>query len=106
MASIEDLQKIEIKVGRVTAAEKVEKSDKLIKLTVDFGSEERTILTAMAEYYSPEHFVNKELPFITNLEPRTIRGIQSQGMILASDTENGPVLLLPEKEIPEGSKVI
>ena len=106
MATIEDLHKLEIKIGNVIIAENVEHSDKLLKLTIDFGDETRTILTAMATYFSPEHFIGKQLPVITNLEPRTIRGIESQGMILAADTEDGPVLLIPEKDIPEGSKVV
>lgn len=104
--TIDDLQKLDIRVGTIVHAEKVENADKLLKLTIDFGEETRTILTAMAMHYSPEHFVGKQMPFIMNLEPRKIRGIESQGMILAADTEEGPALLHPERKIPNGSKVI
>ena len=103
---IDYLQKLDIRVGTIVHAEKVENADKLLKLTVAFGEETRTILTAMAMYYQPEHFVGKQMPFILNLEPRKIRGIESQGMILAADTEEGPALLHPERKIPDGSKVI
>lgn len=103
--TIEDLEKIDIRIGTVLNAEKVENADKLLKLTVDFGEETRTILTAMALQYEPEHFIGKQLPFILNLEPRKIKGIESCGMILAAEGTEGYVLLAPEKEIPNGSKI-
>ena len=106
MATIEDLEKIEIKIGKITNATKVENSDKLIKLEVDFGNEQRQIVTAMAEFFDPKHFIDKEMPFITNLEPRKFKGVLSQGMIMAADVDGKPVLLHPEKKVPPGSPVI
>ena len=106
MISIDDFKKVEIKIGKILNAEKVEGADKLLKLEVDFGAEKRQILTAMAQFFQPEHFIDKSVPFIINLEPRKIRGLESQGMILAADDPDGkPVLLLPEKEMPPGSSV-
>jgi len=105
MINIDDFKKVEIKIGKVLSAEKVENADKLIKLEVDFGIEKKQILTAMAEFFSPDYFVGKEMPFIVNLEPRVLKGLESQGMILASHADGMPVLLHPEKEIPPGSPV-
>jgi len=100
-----DFEKIEIKMGRVTASEKVENADKLLKLTLDFGNETRTVLTAMAEFFSPEHFLGKTIPVLVNLEPRTIKGIESQGMILAAESDGRPALILPENDVLPGSPV-
>ncbi|MGE5041903.1 MAG: methionine--tRNA ligase subunit beta [Candidatus Levyibacteriota bacterium] len=106
MIDIADFKKIEIKIGKVTAAEAVPETDKLIKLTIDFGEEQRTVLTAIREFFQPEYFIGKMIPVVTNLQPKTFRGIESQGMILAADDNGTPVLLHPEKEIPAGSKVL
>jgi len=106
MATIEDLEKIEIKIGKITFAEKIENTDKLIRLEVDFGEEKRQIVTAMAGFYEPEYFVGKEFPFITNLDYRKFKGVESQGMIMACKVGEKPVFLIPEKEVPPGSQVI
>lgn len=106
MADKEDLEKIEIKIGKVVLAEKVENADKLLRLEVDFGAEKRQIVTAMAEFFSPEDFVGKEFPFFTNLEYRKFKGVESQGMIMAVSVEGKPVFIIPEKEVPPGSPVI
>lgn len=96
---------LEIRIGRVVAAEKVEGADKLLKLQVDFSLEQRQIVSGIAEFYSPESLVGKKFPFLVNLEPRKFKGVESQGMILAVDAEGQPVLLSPDKEVPEGSIV-
>jgi methionyl-tRNA synthetase len=105
MITFEDFQKLEIRMGKVVAAEKVPETDKLLKLEVDFAEQEkRTIVSGIAHAVTPEEIIGKTLPFITNLEPRTIRGIESQGMIMvAIGDEDNPVLLEPNKEIPPGS---
>jgi len=100
-----DFEKIEIKMGKVTACEKVENTDKLLKLTIDFGDEVRTVLTALAEFFEPDHFVGKTIPVLVNLESRTIKGIESQGMILAAESDGKPTLLLPETDVNPGSPV-
>tara|TARA_Y100000310_G_scaffold345406_1_gene464606 strand:- start:3223 stop:3543 length:321 start_codon:yes stop_codon:yes gene_type:complete len=106
MASIEDFQKIEVKIGTVIESTKVENTDKLIKLIVDFGEEKRQIVTALAHLLEPEHFLNKQIPILTNLPYRKFRGIESQGMIIAADVDGKPVLVHPEKEVPNGTKLI
>lgn len=109
--SFEDFKKVEIKIGKIISAEKVEGSDKLIKLEVDFGFNEtgepirRQIVAGIAQYYSPEALIGKECPFAYNLAPRTLRGLESQGMILCPSDENGPVLMHPDKDIMPGSVV-
>lgn len=103
--TFEDFKKLEIKIGKVLSAEKVEGADKLIKLDIDFGTEKRQIVAGMAEFFEPSYFVGKGLPVRCNLEKRKFRGVESQGMILAADVEGKPVLLYPSKEIPPGSLV-
>ncbi len=103
--SIDDFSKIQIRIGKILSAEKINGADKLLKLKVNFGGEERQILAGIAQYYNPEDLIGKECPFVYNLAPRTMRGLESQGMILCPSGENGPVLLHPDKEIPPGSMV-
>ena len=105
MINIEDFKKLEIKIGKVISAEKVEGADKLLKLEVDFGEFKRQIVSGIAEFYIPENLTGKEFPFIVNLEPRIIRGVESQGMILAVDAGDGVILLNPDKEVEAGSIV-
>ena len=107
MITYEDFQKIEIKIGQVVSAEKVPETDKLLKLEVDFGEEKnRTIVSGIAHAITPEDIIGKQVPFVTNLEPRTIRGVESNGMIMvAIDEAENPVLLNPSQAIKPGSKV-
>ena len=99
-----DFEKLEIRIGRVLSAEKVEGTDKLLKFEVDLGEEKRQIVAAMAEFFEPKYFVGKEVPVIVNLEPRKLRGLESHGMILVVATEK-PVLLVPEEDVKPGSVV-
>lgn len=105
--TFEDFAKLELKVARVVSAEKVDGADKLLKLTVDLGGEERTLAAGIAKYYAPEELVGKKVIVLVNLEPRTIRGVESQGMMLAASTEDKSevVLLTVDKNVPEGSGV-
>jgi len=105
MINFEDFKKLQIRIGLIMEAEKVEGADKLLKLQVDFGDEKRQIVSGIAEFYKPEQLVRKQFPFITNLEHRTIRGVESQGMILAVDVNGKAVLLKPHKKVPAGSIV-
>lgn len=106
MITYEDFAKLEIKIGKIIACEKVENTDKLLKLTVDINEEQpRTIVSGIAEWYQPEDLIGKFCPFLVNLEPRKLRGIDSQGMILAADTDGSAVLLHPDKEIQPGTNV-
>jgi methionine--tRNA ligase beta chain len=103
--SFEDFKKCEIKIGTIVFAEQVEGSEKLLRLEVDFGEYKRQILSGIAKWYKPEDLVGKQLPFIVNLEPRKMMGMESQGMLIATDDENGAVLLFPEKPVPAGSDI-
>jgi len=105
-----DFQKMDIRIGRIVKAEKAEGADKLLKMQVDFGTAgKRQIVASIAEFYSPEDLKGKECPFIFNLDPKSFRGHESQGMILAVDVEGDRsdcVLLHPNKETKPGSKVV
>ena len=105
MSTIEEFKNIEMKIGTILSAEYVEGADKLLKLSVDLGEgEPRQIVSGIREYYSPEALVGLQCPFVTNLEPRTIRGLVSNGMILALRTGDGGIALLhPDKKTEAGS---
>ncbi len=101
-----DFEKIEMKVGKVVSAERVEKSDKLLKLQIDFETEKRQCIAGIQKYYSPEELVDKKFVFVTNLKPRKMMGLESQCMALAAHDDKGNVVLLrPEKDIASGGKI-
>lgn len=103
--SIEDFAKVELKIGRVISAERVEKSDKLIKLRVDIG-EERQIVAGIGKAYDPEYLVGKEIVVVANLKPAKLMGVESQGMLLAATGEDGkPSILTLDREVKLGSRV-
>jgi methionyl-tRNA synthetase len=106
MISLDDFKKVEMKIGQILSAEKVTDSDKLLKLSVDFGEEKpRQIISGIAAYFpNPEELVGKRCPFVTNLEYRTIRGLVSEGMIVASSNDDDFFTLLEARtETPPGS---
>lgn len=103
--SFDDFMRLDIRIGRIVSAEKVEGTDKLLKLEVDTGDERRTLVAGVAHVYEPEDLIGKELPVLLNLEPRKIRGLVSHGMILAADVEGLPVLLHPDKDVPPGTVI-
>lgn len=107
---IEDFAKVALRVGTIVAAEKVEKADKLLKFSVQIGSETRTIVSGIAKFYTPEEMVGKNVVVVFNLKPAKLRGIESQGMLLCAceQDENGQeriVLVTPEKPVKNGSTV-
>jgi len=106
--SFDQFKQVEIRIGKILACEKVENADKLLKLEVDFGPEvgKRQILSGIAEWYKPEDLIDKKLPFVVNLEPRKIRGLESAGMLFAVDAIDKPVLLLPSEDVAEGSLAV
>lgn len=104
MITIDDFKKLEIRIGKIISAEKIEDSNKLLKLQVDFGAQSRQILAGIAKFYQPEELVGKLCPFAFNLEAKKMGEWESQGMILCAD-DNGPVLLNPDKEISPGSLI-
>jgi len=103
--SFEDFVKLEIRIGKILSAEKVEDSDKLLRLEVDFGEQKRQIIAGIGKIYAPEALIGKECPFAYNLAPRVLKGLESQGMILCPSDASGPALLHPDREIPPGSLV-
>lgn len=88
----EEFQKLDLRVGCILTADPVPKANRLVKLTVDLGSEQRTVVAGIAESYAPETLIGKRIILVANLAPRTLRGIESQGMVLAAE-ENGRIVL-------------
>ncbi len=102
----DDFTKLDLRVGTVLACEKVEKADKLLKLTVDLGTEKRTIVSGIALHYKSEELVDKQVVIVANLAPRKMKGIESQGMILTAEDKDGKLRLLkPEEAVQPGSAV-
>ena len=102
---IEDFAKLDLRVAKVISAEKVEKADKLLKLTLDVGGETRQIVSGIAKSYTPETIVGKNVILIANLKPAKIRGIESKGMLLAASDENGIFVCTTDGEPESGSSV-
>lgn len=105
LINIEDFAKVEILIGKVKSAERVPKSDKLIKLTVFDGNRDRTIVAGIGKYYEPDTLIGREITFVANLKPAKLMGITSEGMVLAVSDENGLALIIPEKSVKAGSRV-
>ena len=102
----EDFMKMDIRVGKIIAAEKVAKTKKLMKLTVDTGIDERTIVSGIAEHYTPEEVIGRQVSVLVNLEPKPLKGIVSQGMILMAENADGSLsFVTPDKEVKPGSEV-
>lgn len=103
--TIDEFKKSELRVGKIVSAERVEGSEKLLKLQVDAGDRYQ-IISGIAKEYAPEDLVGKEVVLVTNLDHRTMMGMESQGMLLAAHGENGePVVLTVERSVPPGSKI-
>ncbi len=109
LINIDDFHKLEIRIGEIKSAEKVPETDKLLKLSVDFGEEVRQIVSGISLYFpEPEELVGKKCAFAYNLEPRVIKGLESQGMILAVSGEGDQAffsLLETLPNTPSGAKV-
>ncbi|HOP92733.1 MAG TPA: methionine--tRNA ligase [Acetivibrio thermocellus] len=103
--TIEDFEKLDLRVGKVLEAQKVENADKLLKLKIEVGNEVRQVVSGIAKYYSPEELKGKYVVLVANLKPVKLRGIESQGMILAASDDKDLVLVTIDKEINSGTKV-
>ncbi|HAY18344.1 MAG TPA: methionine--tRNA ligase subunit beta [Rikenellaceae bacterium] len=102
----DDFEKMDIRTATVLAAERVPKTDKLLKLSIDTGIDKRTIVSGIAEYYSPEEMVGKQICILANLQPRTIRGIESRGMILMAKQGDGKMrFITPAEALANGAVV-
>ncbi len=104
LMSFKNFQKLDLRIGTIRTAEPIEKADKLLKLTVDIG-EERPVVAGIAKHYKPEDLVGKQVVLVANLEPAKLMGVESCGMVLAAEDENGLRLIVPETEARPGSRV-
>jgi len=109
---IEEFERLDLRIGRIKDAARIEGSKKLIKLEVDIGSGDehehgrnRQLVAGIADEYKPEELIGKLVPVLVNLEPKKLMGVESQGMLLAVSVDGKPVLLHPDKDVPPGSRV-
>ncbi len=105
MLSFEDFQKADLRVVEILEAKEHPNADRLLLLKVNDGESERQVVAGIRASYSTEELPGKKIVIIANLEPATIRGEESQGMLLAAASDDGPVLVVPEKDAPNGSKI-
>jgi len=104
--SFDDFSKMDIRIGKILKAERVEKSKKLLKFQVDTGIDTRTVLSGIAEHFTPEEMLGKQVTLLVNLAPRKIMGFESQGMILTAADKDGKLRLLqPSEVVAPGSKI-
>ena len=103
--SYEDFKKLDLRVAKILEAERVENSEKLIKLQIDLGEEKCQIVAGIGKFYNPEDLINKQIVLVCNLEPKALMGLESNGMLLAASNEDQISLLIPDQEIPPGSIV-
>lgn len=105
--SYDDFAKLDIRIGTILSAERVEGSSKLLRLMIDTGGEqERQLVAGIGEVIEDlDSLIGKQIPILVNLEPKKLMGVESQGMIMAADDEGKPVLLHPESDVPNGSTV-
>ena len=102
---INEFARLDLRIGRIANAERIEGSKKLIRLEVDIGNEQRQVVAGIAEQYRPENLIGELVPVLVNLKPAKLMGVESQGMILAVDVNGKPILLHPDKEVPAGSRI-
>jgi methionine--tRNA ligase beta chain len=102
----QEFEKIDVRIGRIVEATQIPGSKKLIRIIVDFGAEKRQAVAGLLQYYKPEDLVGKKCAFVLNLQKRVMMGVESQCMILAAEDDKGTVVVLqPDKDIVEGSKI-
>jgi len=105
LVSVKELGKLDIRIGNVVKAERVPKSEKLLKLEVELAKERRTLVAGVAEHYRPEELIGKQVAVIVNLEPAKLMGIKSEGMLLAAVEEGKISLLTVDKPVKPGARV-
>jgi methionine--tRNA ligase beta chain len=104
--SFEEFQKLDLRIGKITEANQIPNSRNLIRITVNIGTEKRQAVAGLLQWYKPQDLVGKKCVFILNLQKRKVMGVESQCMILAAEDNDGNVVVLqPEKDIAEGSKI-
>ena len=106
MILYDDFQKLDLRIAKILEAERIDGSEKLLKLLVDLGEEKRQIVAGIGKVYLPENLIGRQIVVIVNLEPRVLFGVESNGMLLAASDKGGnPVLLMPDKDIFPGAKI-
>jgi methionine--tRNA ligase beta chain len=105
MISIDEFRKVELKVATIRSAEAHPNADKLMVLQIDLGSERRQICAGIRNHYTPEELIGKQIVVVANLETAKLRGLESQGMLLAASDEDRVIILTPERTVAPGSKV-
>jgi len=105
LIGIEDFAKVQLRIGRIIAAERVEKSDKLVKIQVDIGTETRQVVAGIGKQYAPEQLLDKSIVIVANLKPAKLMGVESQGMLLAASAGDVLSVVTPDREIKPGAKV-
>ena len=105
LITYEDFKKIDLRVAKIIEAERIENSEKLIKLQIDLGEEKRQIVAGIGKFYNPEDLINKQIVVVCNLQPKALMGLESNGMLLAASNEDQISLLIPDQEIPPGSTI-
>jgi len=103
--SFNDFSKLDLRSAKIITVENIEGKDKLYKLTIDLGSEKRTLVAGLKEFYSKDELLGKTIIVLANLEPKKLAGIESQGMLLAAESGEKVALLTLDKELPAGSEV-
>lgn len=101
----DDFAKLDIRVARITSTEKIPGKTKIIKGTIDLGSETRNLIIGGAQFFDPEELVGKTVIAITNLEPKTVGGVESNAMLLAADSDEKPFWLTVDESVPLGTKI-
>ena len=105
MIDINEFAKLDLRIGKIETAERIEGSKKLIKLDVDVGTEKRQMVAGIAEDYDPENLIGVLVPVLVNMKPAKLMGVESRGMILAVEVNGKPILLHPDKDVPAGSRI-
>jgi len=105
MISFEDFSKLDLRIGKILEIAEHPNADKLYVLKVDIGEKTIQLVAGIRQYYEPSQLKDKLIVVITNLEPRTVRGVESQGMLLAAQSQSTIAVLSPEKEVPAGSRI-
>lgn len=106
MITYDDLKKVELKIAKIIGAEEVAGADKLLKLQIELGDAgTRQIVAGIKKQYQAKDLIGREIVVVANLEPRMVMGLESNGMLLAASDDNGPVILIPERNVPPGSGI-
>jgi methionine--tRNA ligase beta chain len=104
-ATIEDFQKLGLRVAEIVTAEQIKGSRKLVQMLVDLGAERRTLVAGIAEAYRPEELIGRQIVVVTNLKPARLMGVESNGMLLAASLDGRPILLSLQERVPNGTIV-